>query len=521
MTLPLSLSTLPVLIPALHLLAAAVSASRHRWQLAFWLNSAALGAAMTSCIAFFVFGADTVATTGWISSAPASFLLAVLISFVGLLVANFSRNYLAGEAREARYATMLHITLAAVSVVVLTDNLLVLLGGWVAISLTLNELLLFYPDRPRAALAAHKKYLFARIAELAVFGAALLLFLEHGSWNISTIIAAYPVESLSLNQQAAALLIALAALIKCAQLPMHGWLIQVVEAPTPVSALLHAGIINLGGYLLIAFGPLLSAAAPAQWLLLIVAGLTTVVAALVMATRVTVKVKLAWSTAAQMGLMLVECALGLYELALLHLLAHACYKAWFFLTAGATVERYLIREVAPASQTSPGHWLLALAIALPVTMLAATLLAPAGPLSPWLLVAALLTVLLAERSSVSHKAPFLAAAALGTVLLTAILGQKALVAGGLATASTFAPSSWLSLADLWVAALIGLLCLGFALLKRAPDSALARQVSAWLYAGLYLDEWATRTTLRLWPLRLPARLNPKQLSPITQEGESS
>ncbi|WP_350609572.1 proton-conducting transporter membrane subunit, partial [Pseudoalteromonas sp. 41-MNA-CIBAN-0057] len=86
------------------------------------------------------------------------------------------------------------------------------------------------------------------------------------------------------------------ALIKCAQLPMHGWLIKVVEVPTPVSALLHAGVINLGGFLLILFAPLFIQAAAAQWLILIIAGLTTVISALIMTTRISVKVRLAWST---------------------------------------------------------------------------------------------------------------------------------------------------------------------------------------------------------------------------------
>ena len=109
----------------------------------------------------------------------------------------------------------------------------------------------------------------------------------------------------------AAILLAITALIKCAQLPLHGWLIQVVEAPTPISALLHAGIINLGGFLLLSFAPLIAFSVDAQWVLLIIAGLSTLISALVMMTRISIKVKLAWSTCAQMGLMLIECALGL------------------------------------------------------------------------------------------------------------------------------------------------------------------------------------------------------------------
>jgi NAD(P)H-quinone oxidoreductase subunit 5 len=118
-------------------------------------------------------------------------------------------------------------------------------------------------------------------------------------------------------------------------------------------ALLHAGVINLGGFLLLLMAPLMRLAELANWLLLIVAGLTCIAAALITMTRVSVKVLLAWSTVAQMGLMLVECALGQYGLALLHLVAHSCYKAYSFLAAGSEVENYLRKQLAPPRMPAP------------------------------------------------------------------------------------------------------------------------------------------------------------------------
>ena len=373
MTSQIAASLLPMALPALLLIVACCSATSFRWLIAAALNT--LGLITATASAALVLVADF--PLPWqhselVSSAPVSHLIAVLIAFLGLIIANFSRNYVAGEPQEARYAAMLHITLAAVAFTVLSNHLLMLIGGWVAISLGLHQLLLFYPERPRAALAAHKKFLLARTAELALLTAALILYDINGTWLISEIVAAYGDGPLSSAEQIAALLLAAAALIKCAQLPMHGWLIQVVEAPTPVSALLHAGIINLGGYLLILFAPLLSQAAPAQWLLLVVAGLTTVLASLIMTTRISIKVKLAWSTSAQMGLMLVECALGLYELAMLHLLAHACFKAYLFLSAGGAVEAQLQQRLAPSRAPAMGAWLGAAAVAIPLTVLAAS-----------------------------------------------------------------------------------------------------------------------------------------------------
>ncbi len=503
---------LPLALPAFHLVIGCCGVLRQRWQIASWLSTAGLGTALASVVLALT-PIPWGPSTGLVSAAPASHLLALLVAFLGLVISRFSRNYLEGEAREARYATMLHLTLAAVALVVLTDNLLVLLAAWVGVSLTLNELLLFYPERQRAVLAAHKKFLFARLAELALVVAALLLYHRHGTWEISQILAAYPAE-LTAGEHLAALLLALAALIRCAQLPMHGWLIQVVEAPTPVSALLHAGIINLGGYLLILFAPLLSSSSPAEALLLVVAGLTTALAGLIMTTRVSVKVKLAWSTTAQMGLMLVECALGLYELALLHLLAHACYKAYLFLRAGSVVEQHIERQLVSAPRPSVGAWLGAGALALCVSLLAAQLVTPGGAISPWLPLAAFLTLLLAERGSGTSRTPPAQALALGLVLMSALVAQKMLLGGAVGTGPV-AGVSWF--ADLWVGLLILLVCASWSLLQHAPRSTLARRMSTWLFAGLYLDEWVTRTTLRLWPPLLPFRLNRKRLNTLTEE----
>lgn len=510
MSLNKALLLIPFALPVLHIAAACCVAISNRWSIAIALSYAALATSLLSAGWVIAANPDDLAKV-LVSPAPASHLIAVMIAFLGMVISRFSRNYLTGEARTARFATTLHLTLAAVALVVLTDHLLMLVVAWTAISLALHELLLFYPERPRAALAAHKKFLFARLAELALLGAALLLYNHHGTWQISSILSAYPAE-LSTGEQLAALLLAIAAVIKCAQLPMHGWLIQVVEAPTPVSALLHAGIINLGGYLMILFAPFIASAAPARWLLLVIAGLTTALASLIMTTRVTIKVKLAWSTTAQMGLMLVECALGLYELALLHLLAHACYKAYLFLRAGSAVEDHLHRRIAARQPAGAAGWVGAAVLGGGLSALAAYLVAPGGPVSPWLLLAAFLTVLLAERDSVNRNAPPLTTFALALIVLVAFVSQKLLVANLTPATATI---GWAG--DVWVLALIALICGGWYLLQKSVQTPVARTLSTWLYAGLYLDEWVTRTTLHIWPARLPFRLQPKRLRDLSEK----
>lgn len=505
-TLTLALAAVPLayLIGAIraHLSPARAAGSQ------FWFSLAALVAALLAASSQALFAEAR--PLSWVSSAPVSLIVLLLVSFIGLIITRYSQHYLAGERREGHYYRSLHLTLAAVSLVVISNHMLLLLAAWIVISLSLHQLLMFYPERPRAALAAHKKFLFARIAEGSLLGAVLLLYVEHGTWRIDEIVAAYPVMQLSLNEQMAALLLALSALIKCAQLPVHGWLIQVVEAPTPVSALLHAGIINLGGYLLILFAPLLIQASAAQWLLLIVAGLTTLLAGLIMMTRISIKVRLAWSTSAQMGLMLVECALGLFELALLHLIAHSCYKAYAFLNAGSTVEAHVYRQLAPAGRPGARAWLAAVLLSTALVAVPVAYLAPAGPYSPWLLMMLTLSLLLSERASRLHTGRLLPALGLAVVLIMAYGLQKS---GATWLAPALSPSAG-ALGDAWVCLLVTLLFLGYILLRYAPHSVLGRRLWQSLYAGLYLDEWATRTTLAIWPIRLPVRANAKQLPPL-------
>jgi NAD(P)H-quinone oxidoreductase subunit 5 len=136
--------------------------------------------------------------------------------------------------------------------------------------------------------------------------------------------------------------------MKSAQLPLHGWLTEVMEAPTPVSAFLHAGIINAGGFLLVRFADLFILTPLTLALLAILGGLSALFASVVMLTQSSVKTSLAWSTISQMGFMVLQCGLGLFSLAMLHIVAHSLYKAHAFLASGEAVERIAsIRRPGP------------------------------------------------------------------------------------------------------------------------------------------------------------------------------
>jgi NAD(P)H-quinone oxidoreductase subunit 5 len=267
-----------------------------------------------------------------------SSVMFLLVSFIGWVVVRYTATYLDGEARQGAFIGWLSLTLASVLMLVLSDNLVQLIVAWIATSLFLHRLLLFYPERIAARRAAAKKFVTARIGDVALIIAAVLLTLAYGTTEIAPILSAARAGTGGGLAIWAAGFLALAALLKSAQFPMHGWLTEVMEAPTPVSALLHAGVINAGGFLLIRFADVLLLAPSVMAGLVLIGGFTALFGGLVMLTQPAVKTSLAWSTVAQMGFMILECGLALFSLALLHIVAHSLYKAHSFLASGGAIE---------------------------------------------------------------------------------------------------------------------------------------------------------------------------------------
>jgi NAD(P)H-quinone oxidoreductase subunit 5 len=271
-----------------------------------------------------------------------------LVGFVGWIVVRYSAGYLDGEARQGAFMGWLCATLAAVMTLASAGNLILLLAAWVATSLALHRLLLFYPERAGAQRAARKKFIVARAGDACLAAAAACLVLAYRTVEIGPILEAARAGQGGAAAVLGAGFLGLAALLKSAQFPTHGWLTEVMEAPTPVSALLHAGVINAGGFLLVRFADVMLLAPGVLACLAVVGGFTALFGALVMLTQPAVKASLAWSTVAQMGFMILECGLGLFALALLHIVAHSLYKAHAFLSSGGAVERVAaIRRPGP------------------------------------------------------------------------------------------------------------------------------------------------------------------------------
>lgn len=348
----------PALLAAAAVAAGAGRQFRPRWTLRL-MEMAALAALMVAAaLAIWVAlsGPRTLALPGAEALLAArldvvSVTMLVLVGLVGWVVVRFAATYLDGEAQHGSFMAWLAVTLASVMLLVSAGTLPQLVFAWIATGRGLHRLLLFYPERAAARRAARKKALSTGLADLLLIGAAVLLWRATGTTDIAAVLDAARAGVAPDTMAIAAAWIALAAVLKSAQFPVHGWLTEVMEAPTPVSALLHAGVINAGGFLLIRLADVMLASPAALAALAILGGVTALFGSIVLTTQTAIKTQLAWSTVAQMGFMVMQCGLGLFHLALLHIVAHSLYKAHAFLASGGTVQRIAAaRRLGPVAK---------------------------------------------------------------------------------------------------------------------------------------------------------------------------
>lgn len=313
-------------------------------------------------------GAAGIGLSAYLDAVSATML--ILVTFVGWIVLRYSASYLVAEPRQVAFMGWMFATLASVLALVTAGNLVQLFIFWVATSLCLHKLLLFYADRIAAIRAARKKFIVARLGDVALGGAAVLLYITYDTTDIGVILNAARDGISTTSVVIAAGLLAVAAILKSAQFPTYGWLVEVMETPTPVSALLHAGVINAGGFLLIRFADVMLLAPGILAVLVMIGGFTALLGGLAMLTQSAVKTSLAWSTISQMGFMILQCGLALFSLALLHIVAHSLYKAHAFLSSGTAVENVaMIRRPGPIA--IPDGWAVARAFALALSIYAA------------------------------------------------------------------------------------------------------------------------------------------------------
>lgn len=271
----------------------------------------------------------------------------VALSGLGILIAvvvlAFSRRQLRADRRSdsfSRLATSLAI--ATVLLGLATDAML-LAAAWIVSGRLMAGLIGHVGEWSEARDAARRATIAFTIGDVALIGAVALLSIAAGSSNILAIKSSAAGSS-SLLTTAAAFLLVVAALARCAIPPFSNWLMRSLAAPTPVSALMHAGFVNAGGFLLIQFAPVLEASLQARYALFASGVVAALVGSAIMLVRADVKGSLAASTIAQMGFMLLTVALGAYAAALWHMVAHGLFKAWLFLGSAGTISTRTTRS---------------------------------------------------------------------------------------------------------------------------------------------------------------------------------
>ncbi|PAU82637.1 oxidoreductase [Halorubrum salipaludis] len=280
-------------------------------------------------------------------------LMWVVVSFFGGIVLSYSRRYMAGSAHETGFFLAVFGFAATVMTLVAADHLALFGLLWLTMGLVMAKLIGVVDGwkQARAAAAVARRYFLASGALLGVALAAL--WWATGATTVSGVAASAD----ALGGPAwlvAAVALVLAAMIQSALVPFHGWLLSSMTAPTPASALMHAGFVNAGGVLLLRFAPVVTVDAGLMLGIVAVGAASALLGKLLKTVRPDVKSKLACSTVGQMGFMIMQAGLGFFGAAITHLILHGFYKAYHFLGAGGEVERKAPGKAAGHETTPVG-----------------------------------------------------------------------------------------------------------------------------------------------------------------------
>ncbi|KQV24072.1 MULTISPECIES: NADH-quinone oxidoreductase subunit L [unclassified Kitasatospora] len=263
----------------------------------------------------------------------------LLITGVGTLIHIYSMGYMAHDPRRRRFFAYLNLFLAAMLLLVLADNYLLLYAGWEGVGLASYLLIGFWQHKPSAAVAAKKAFLVNRVGDLGLSIAIMLMFVEFGDFTFSGVFGAADQASEG-KLTAIALMLLLAACGKSAQVPLQSWLGDAMEGPTPVSALIHAAtMVTAGVYLITRSSVIFNLAPDAQTVVVVVGAVTLLFGAIVGCAKDDIKKALAGSTMSQIGYMVLAAGLGPigYAFAIMHLVTHGFFKAGLFLGAGSVM----------------------------------------------------------------------------------------------------------------------------------------------------------------------------------------
>jgi NAD(P)H-quinone oxidoreductase subunit 5 len=274
-------------------------------------------------------------------------LMALAVGLVSALVHSFSRRYMQTDPALGAFCGWLGVITAAVIAVVLAQNLVVLALAWLFTGCALVRLIGHRRDWPAARASSRRAMATFALGDAALLAGLVLLAVAAGTTSLPAISAAagplaaqsWSVAGVELPLFAIALcLIVVAAMARSAVFPLHQWLLGSMNAPTPVSALMHAGLVNAGGILLARFAHLYAEVPALLTGIFVVGAVTAFLGTALMLVQSDVKRMLGCSTMGQMGFMMMQCGLGAFAAAIYHLVAHGLFKATLFLGAGSALE---------------------------------------------------------------------------------------------------------------------------------------------------------------------------------------
>lgn len=267
-------------------------------------------------------------------------LMLFVVALISALVHYFSIAYMKGDERYNRYFAYLGIFTFSMNGIVLTNNILMMYIFWELVGLSSYLLIGFWFEKKSASDAGKKAFLVNRIGDIGMFAGILILFLTYNTFSFDTIFQAISAGKLPFNSDfwltITGILLFMGAIGKSAQFPLHVWLPDAMEGPTPVSALIHAAtMVAAGVYLTIRIFGLLTA--DAMMFIAVIGMLSSFIPATIALTQNDIKKVLAYSTVSQLGYMVMALGVGAYKFAFFHLVTHAFFKACLFLGSGSVI----------------------------------------------------------------------------------------------------------------------------------------------------------------------------------------
>ncbi|MES2093005.1 MAG: proton-conducting transporter membrane subunit [Actinomycetota bacterium] len=422
-------------------------------------------------------------------------LMLLLILGLSAVIQSFAVRYLRGDSRQRWFVVTANLVTGFSAVTVCAGSVALFAAAWVAVGGSLLLLLATYPGLAQAREGVRRAALRFSIGDLALVAAVILILLRAGGDvpfdRLGSVTDGVPGWLVLLL----AALVLLPGLARSTQVPFHGWLPSTLAAPTPVSALLHAGVVNAGAILVIRFAPLVGEVAFAMTVLFLAGAATVLYASLLRLVKADVKGRLVFSTMAQMGFMMMACGLGAFAAAVFHLIAHGLFKSALFLGAGSAVRRHAQQREWPVRQPARGPKLVAV-VACAVVLPAASIVLARALLAPQIsVVSAAFLVFVAVTGAVSVAAMLLVRFSVGTLVIAAV-GTVALAFGYTAFLAVFdslipGSGALLSPASPWLLLIPAVALVAIEVMVRRNGS------SGAIRRGLYAGALAAATT----PLR--------------------